>query len=89
MEKKQPNINYELSNNDDFDSGLIKSKKKAELMNKNEKMNRELRKGKKIGEVLEAQKAKKLKLIKIQSNIQKKILDMIKNIQLNFIKKCS
>ena len=33
---KQANINYELSNNDDFDNGLIKSVKEEEFKNKNE-----------------------------------------------------
>ena len=35
---KQANINYELSNNDDFDNGLIKSIKEEEYKNKNEKI---------------------------------------------------
>jgi len=35
---KQANINYELSNNDDFDNGLMKSIKEEEFKNKNEKI---------------------------------------------------
>ena len=35
---KQANINYELSNNDDFDNGLMKTLKEEEYKNKNEKI---------------------------------------------------
>ena len=35
---KQANLNYELSNNDDFDNGLMKSVKEEEYKNKNEKI---------------------------------------------------
>jgi len=35
---KQANINYELSNNDDFDNGLMKTLKEEEFKNKNEKI---------------------------------------------------
>ena len=38
---KQANINYELSNNDDFDNGLMKSIKEEEYKNKNEKIDNE------------------------------------------------
>ena len=35
---KQANINYELSNNDDFDNGLMKTLKEEEFKNKNKKL---------------------------------------------------
>ena len=65
---RQANINYELSNNDDFDNGLMKSIKEEEYKNKNEKIdNEDFSKNKTIESVKDYEKIK----------IDKKILEYI------------
>ena len=69
---KQANLNYELSNNDDFDNGLMKSIKEEELKNKNEMVSNSedsFNKNKTIESVKDYEKIK----------IDKNILEYIEN----------
>ena len=90
---KQPNINYELSNNDDFDNGLMKSKKEVELMNKNEELNREYRKNRKNRESFSSD-CEKVKIDKslvefIEKNIGYDKKYLVKCLKKNVVNYCT
>ena len=91
---KQPNINYELSNNDDFDNGLMKNKKEVGLMNKNEEANNELRKIKENKESFNSNDCEKVKIDKnlveyIEKNIGYDKKYLIKCLKKNVVNYCT
>ena len=71
---KQANINYELSNNDDFDNGLMKSIKEEEYKNKNEKIENNENSPNKTKTIESVKDYEKIKIDKkILENIEKNV----------------